>query len=73
MPHGQGIALADFRHEIFTLPRRRRRARRVKWPAEGGRKRKGRMFFFEKKNQKTFIRCPQVPAQAGAAGASRNG
>jgi hypothetical protein len=29
------------------------------------------MFFFEKKNQKTFIRCPQAGTQAGAAGATR--
>jgi hypothetical protein len=29
------------------------------------------VFFFEKKNQKTFIRCPKVPAQAGSSGATR--
>jgi mono/diheme cytochrome c family protein len=28
-------------------------------------------FFFEKKNQKTFIRCPLAPAHAGAVGATR--
>jgi NodT family efflux transporter outer membrane factor (OMF) lipoprotein len=29
-------------------------------------------FFFEKKNQKTFIRCPEVPAHLGRIGATRN-
>jgi hypothetical protein len=31
------------------------------------------MFFFEKKNQKTFIRCPQARTQTAATGATRNG
>jgi para-aminobenzoate synthetase component 1 len=30
------------------------------------------MFFFEKKNQKTFVRCSQVPAQTGSTGGARD-
>jgi hypothetical protein len=29
-------------------------------------------FFFKKKKQKTFIRCPRAGTQAGGNGATRN-
>jgi hypothetical protein len=31
------------------------------------------MFFFEKKNQKTFIPCSQAWTQTGGTGGARNG
>jgi hypothetical protein len=32
---------------------------------------KKKQFFFEKKNQKTFVRCPRVVTQTGSNGATR--